>query len=252
MAASVAVSDLCVTYGRTRALDGVSLTCAHGVTALAGSNGAGKSTLLSVLATLVRPTAGTVEIDGVPATGRRGRGHARSQIGYVPQRPEFIATFTVEEAVAYAAWLHRVPRRRRSAHVGKALAATGLEPWHGRRLKTLSGGTLQRVFIAQAVVHEPRVLLLDEATVGVDAEHRVGLRALISELASDRVVLLSTHQTEDLEFLADRIVVLGAGAVVFDGSPAALASQAAPGPGERPVEAGLRSLAAHDSVQHAT
>lgn len=251
MSAPVVVRDLHVRYGRTPALDGLSLTCDSGVTALAGSNGAGKSTLLSVLATLIRPTSGAVEIDGLAAVGIRGRRHARSRIGYVPQRPDFNATFTVDEAVAYAAWLHRIPRGERARCIDGALTATDLQPWRSHQLRALSGGTLQRVFIAQAVVHEPQIVLLDEATVGVDAEHRVGLRALIKELARDRVVLLSTHQTEDLELLAERIVVLNEGHIVFDDAPDVLSTLSSPDAGERAVEAGLRSLAAQQSAGHA-
>ncbi len=238
-------------YGRRAVLDGVSVSFTPGVCALVGANGSGKSTLLALLATLLRPSSGTVAFDGVDVRpGVRLRA-ARRQLGYLPQSPSFPGSYTAAEAVAYAAWLHRVPRPHRRDAIERALDVMQLNPHRDQRLSTLSGGTAQRVYIAQATVHRPSLLLLDEATVGVDAEQRVGLRELIRTLAVDRTVVLSTHLTEDIELLADRVVVLNAGRVGFDGTPTELVARHA-GPAtstERPVESALRSIFTDEAVR---
>ncbi|MEX0768340.1 MAG: ATP-binding cassette domain-containing protein [Microthrixaceae bacterium] len=237
------IESLTVRYAGTTALDGISISAGSGVIAIVGPNGSGKSTLLNAAATLLRPASGRILIDDADITTVGGRRHARRSIGYVPQRPEFTGHYTVGDAVRYAAWLHRIPRRNTDAATASAIAATGLTDWRGKRLKDLSGGTRQRVFIAQAIVCQPAVLLFDEITVGVDAEHRVALRRLIRSLAQHRTVLLSTHLTEDVELLADRVIALDYGRVLFDGPPAKLLAHATGGGvDERPIETALRNL----------
>jgi ABC-2 type transport system ATP-binding protein len=249
----VSLSGVGFAYGRRTVLRDVSFDVTAGVTALVGPNGSGKSTLLAILATLLRPSAGLITYEGSLISGRAGRRRARSMLGHVPQRADFPDTFTVAEAVTYAAWLHRVPKNDTRDAVLHAMEVVGLSASAGLPLRQASGGTLQRVFIAQAVVHRPRLLILDEATVGVDAEQRVALRELLSELAVDRAVLLSTHLTEDLELLADRVLALGAGSVTFDGSAAELVERfgVTGEAGVRPVESALRNLFARVSPEPA-
>lgn len=141
----------------------------------------------------------------------------------MPQRPSFAREFSVEEALLYAAWLYGVESANRSERVRETIRQLDLASVAGARLATLSGGTLQRVYLGQAVVHRPPVLLLDEPTTGVDARHRAELRSLLGELAADRLLVVSTHQSEDVSLLADRVISLGDEEVVFDGTPAGFA-----------------------------
>lgn len=236
------VHNLTAGYGDRPVLEGVSFALDSGVVVLAGPNGAGKSTVLRVLATLL-PFEGRVTLAGHDLSRASGRRHARSALGFLPQEAAFPDDFTVAEALAYAAWLQRIPAGRRPAAVSEALAAVDLGDRAATPLKSLSTGLRRRVFLAQAVIHRPPVLLLDEPTAGVDTEHRAGFRRLVRELAAERLVVLSTHLTEEIEFLADRIIVLGGGRVRFDGTPEELGGLAAAvGSDERRVEAALRHL----------
>ena len=237
------VRDLRVGRGGHTVLADVTCAFPEPVTCLFGPNGSGKSTLLAALATLLPPTSGTVTVAGCTVADRRSALEARGRLGYLPQRPEFPTHFTVEEALAYAAWLHRIPRRRRPAAVTGVVDALDLGEHRRARLRTLSGGTLQRVHLGLALIHAPRVLLLDEPTVGLDADRRVEFRRLLRTLSAGRVVILSTHLTEDIELLADHVVGLRTGSVVFTGTPEELvAAGRAHQADMRPVEAALRAF----------
>jgi ABC-2 type transport system ATP-binding protein len=235
-----------VRVGRRMIIDGVSLQLDQGVVVLAGPNGSGKTTLLRVLATLRRQTGGRVSVTGLtPSSGRELR-EIRRRTGYLAQDPQQHAHLQVDEAVAYAAWLKGMGASERRLRVQEALSEVDLTLWSGHKLAELSGGTRRRVHLAQALVHRPSVLLLDEPTTGVDAEHRVEFRGLLRRIAADRLVVLSTHLTEDIELLADRVVVLDAGRVAFDGTPHQLSSLGADDPAghesSRAVERGLRAV----------
>jgi ABC-2 type transport system ATP-binding protein len=220
----------------------VSFDLERGVVVLAGPNGSGKSTVLRVLATL-HPFDGQASLLGCDLSTGPGRREARRNLGFLPQEADFPRDFTVAEAVAYAAWLQRVPVGRRAAAVEQALSAVEVVERSGQALEDLSTGLRRRVFLAQAIVHAPPVLLLDEPTAGVDTEHRAAFRRLVRRLAEDRLVLLSTHLTEEIEFLADRLLVMGSGRIRFDGTPAELEAVAGTTAGdERRVEAALRRL----------
>jgi ABC-2 type transport system ATP-binding protein len=205
--------------------------------------------LLRVLATLRRADAGRVEVGGHDVRRPSGATAARLQLGYLPQQPTALMHLRVREAVEYAAWLKRVPRGERADRVTAALVDLDLVHRAADRVGALSGGTRQRAHIAQAIVHGPDVLLLDEPTTGVDAEHRVELRQILRRLARGRLVVLSTHLTEDIELLADRVTGLDHGRVRFDGTPTelALVGEAAGGGTDeaepaRAIERGLRAL----------
>jgi ABC-2 type transport system ATP-binding protein len=228
----------------------VSLETGSGVTVLVGSNGSGKTTLLRALATLCRPAAGSASVAGHDVRTRSGAAAARRVSGFLPQEPTALHHLRVAEALTYAAWLKGVPSRQRAGHVEEALAALDLVARADDRLGALSGGTRQRAYIGQAIVHRPDVVLLDEPSTGVDTEHRVELRAILRRLAVGRVVVFSTHLTEDIELLADRVVALTDGRLTFEGSPTELAALAGPDGSDagtdepaRAIERGLRSLA---------
>ena len=220
-------SGLTLRYGRTTALDDVSIGLGTGVTGLLGPNGAGKTTLLRILATAVTPDAGELRVLGHdPLTGP-GRLAVRRRLGYLPQDPGFHMTFTAFEFVDYVAILKELTdRRERHAEVRRVLAAVGLDGHRRARIRTLSGGMRQRVALAAALVGDPRLLVLDEPTVGLDPQQRMRFRELFADLGESRVVLLSTHQTEDVMSLCREVVVIDHGRVRFTGPPAGLAALA--------------------------
>jgi ABC-2 type transport system ATP-binding protein len=225
---TVSAAGLTVRYGGTPALDGVTLSLTDGVTGLLGPNGAGKTTLLKVLATAVPPDGGAFTVHGEDPATPAGRLAVRRSLGYLPQTPGFHPDFTAFEFVDYVAILKELTDRGgRHREVRRVLDQVGLADVRGRRIKRLSGGMRQRVALAAALVGDPRFLVLDEPTVGLDPEQRMRFRELIAEAGEGRTVLLSTHQTEDVAMLCNRVVVLAGGRVRFDGTPAGLTDRAA-------------------------
>ncbi|MFF8575037.1 ABC transporter ATP-binding protein [Streptomyces sp. NPDC015237] len=227
MTPTVSASGLGLHYGRTRALDDVSLRLTPGVTGLLGPNGAGKTTLLRVLATAVPADRGVFTVLGHDPGTSRGRQEVRRRLGYLPQTPGFHQDFTAFEFVDYVAILKELAgRRERHREVRRVLEDVGLGDVRGRKIKKLSGGMRQRVALAAALVGDPGFLVLDEPTVGLDPEQRMRFRELIAGAGEGRTVLLSTHQTEDVAMLCHRVVVMAGGAVRFDGTPAELTARA--------------------------
>jgi ABC-2 type transport system ATP-binding protein len=225
---AVTVSGLSRCYGATRALEDVSLGFDRGITGLLGPNGAGKTTLLSVLATVAEPDAGQVSAFGLNPRDRTERVEIRRRLGYLPQELGYHRHFTVAGFCDYIAILKEIPdRSRRAEEVARVLAATGLERLASKRIRTLSGGMRQRLGIAQALLGEPDLLILDEPTAGLDPEQRLRFRELLSDLPGDPVIVLSTHQADDIAAICPRVVVLLDGRVRFTGAPAELAATAA-------------------------
>lgn len=251
-APTLRVNDLCVRRGGREVLRGVSIQADRGLLVLAGPNGAGKTSLLRVLATLDPSFSGSIEIAGFDISRRRGQRSARSLIGYLPQGGSFPTHFSVADAVEYSAWLSKIASAYRRPAVVAALARFGIEALAERRLDRLSAGERQMVFLAQATVHLPRVLLLDEPSTAVDAEHRVRMRGALREWALDRLVVLATHLVEEIELLGDRIVVLNNGRVSFDGKRSrllTLGDSCQASDYERRIETALRLLAEQGSDQ---
>ena len=224
---SVGIADVSKSYGRTRALDGVTLDLGRGITGLLGPNGAGKTTLLRIVATVLAPDAGRLRILGHDPADADGRVAIRRRLGYLPQEPGFHPNFTAFEFVDYVAILKEMTSRRaRHDEVRRVLSLVGLDSVSGRKIRALSGGMRKRVGLAQALLGRPDLLVLDEPTAGLDPEQRLRFRELLSGLAEDRTVLLSTHQTEDVAALGQRVVVLHEGALRFDGTTRELADHA--------------------------
>ena len=214
-------------FGRTVALAGASLELEPGITGLLGPNGAGKTTLMRMLATVLAPDAGRVRIFSLDPGVASERLAIRRRLGYMPQEPGFHRHFTAFEFVDYVAILKELTERRsRHAEVRRVLDVVGLADVSQRKVRALSGGMRRRVALAQAFLGDPDFLVLDEPTAGLDPEQRLRFRELVSELARGRIVLLSTHQTEDVAALCRHVVVLDGGSTCFSGTPRELAEVA--------------------------
>jgi ABC-2 type transport system ATP-binding protein len=224
----IELSGVSKTYGAIRALDDVDLELSYGITGLLGPNGAGKTTLMRILATLLSPTRGEVRIEGLDPSKPRDRLALRRRLGYLPQELGLYPRFTVFEFVDYLAILKEIEDRgERHRRVAAALAAVGLADAGRRRIRTLSGGMARRVGIAQALVGDPDLLVLDEPTAGLDPQQRARFRELLASLGEGRQVVLSTHLVEDVAAICTSVVVLWAGRVAFHGTPAELRERAA-------------------------
>ena len=220
---AITMSQLRKRYGTTDVVDGLSLEFAPGVTGLLGPNGAGKTTLMRMLATVLAPTAGDLRLLGFDPSDPVERTELRRHLGYMPQEPGFHRQFTAFEFVDYIAILKEMTdTRARHREVRRVLEQVGLGDVAGRRIRKLSGGMRRRVALAQALLGDPQLLVLDEPSASLDPEQRLRFRELVSELGEGRIVLVSTHQTEDAAALCRRVIVLHDGRDAFDGTPAAL------------------------------
>lgn len=225
--ASIEMTNVTKRYGRVRALDDVTVSAGPGVTGLLGPNGAGKTTLIRMVATVLAPDDGIVRLLGRDPARAHERVEIRRRLGYMPQEPGFYQRFTAFEFVDYVAILKEMTdRRARHEAVRGALDAVGLTDVAHRKVKALSGGMRRRLALAQALLGDADLLLLDEPTAGLDPEQRLRFREVVSQLPHRPAVLLSTHQTEDITALCERVIVLAGGRVRFDGSPDALAETA--------------------------
>ncbi len=211
--------------GRGWALDGVSLTLTPGLTGLLGPNGAGKSTLMRILAALTRPTRGRVTWDGVDLA--RDPDRMRAVLGYLPQDFGVYPHLTAVEFLEYIAAAKGLEPSSAKQRIVALLEMVGLAEPRNRPLGGYSGGMRQRVGIAQALLNDPQLLIVDEPTAGLDPEERVRFRNLLLDLAGDRIVLFSTHIVSDIEAAAERIAVLAEGRIIADGTAESLLAEAA-------------------------
>jgi len=225
---TVTVAGLRKRFGSTRAVDGIDATFGPGVNGLLGPNGAGKTTLLRILATVMAPDEGRIDVLGADPTTGDGRLAVRRRLGYLPQEPGFHRHFSAFDFVDYVAilkeWADRKPRHD---EVRRVLTMVGLDAVMHKRIRHLSGGMRRRVGIAQALLGQPDLLVLDEPTAGLDPEQRLRFRELLGTEGAGATVLLSTHQTDDVAALCQRVIVLLQGQIRFAGTPAALAANAA-------------------------
>jgi ABC-2 type transport system ATP-binding protein len=204
-------------YGPVTALDLDRLSIGPGVTGLVGVNGAGKTSLMNALVGLTRLQAGTVSVAGQPVT-RRSMRAVRRRIGLAPQQFRAPGNVAVEDLVTYLGWLHGLSPQRAAERAGHVLEQLGLAGKRTARMGQLSGGMLRRVAIAQAIAHDPEVLLLDEPTAGLDPEQRHVVRQVVAGAAAGRTTLISSHLLEDVVRWSDSILVLDEGRVAFHGS----------------------------------
>jgi len=242
---NVEITDLTRRFGRTMAVDRVSLRAGTGVFGLLGPNGAGKTTLLRTMATVIPPSSGTLRLlDRDP--GQYGpRREVRRRLGYLPQNLGYYPGFTVLEFVEYFALLKEMPSARVPGAVAAAVERVDLGGKARAKLRTLSGGMLRRVGIAQAIVNEPELLLLDEPTAGLDPEQRVQFRDLLRDIGEHATVVVSTHLVEDVGAACTEVALMDQGKVVFRGTPDELTSRGVGhGTGDAPLERGYSAVLA--------
>lgn len=224
----IEIQHLTKTYkGDIQALRGVDLTIEKKMFGLLGANGAGKTTLMRIVAGLLKPTTGRVTVFGHDLATPKGKQAAKSVLGYLPQEFGLYQTLTAREFLDYIAILKGIsePQRRRR-EIDEVLEKVRLADVANRRLKSYSGGMKRRVGIAQALLGNPQLLIVDEPTVGLDPEERVRLRNLLSDMAATCTIILSTHIVEDINQSCNDLAVIRDGEVVFRGAPRELIQNA--------------------------
>lgn len=199
-----------------RAVDRVNLVMTNGVYGLLGVNGAGKTTLMRMLCTLIRPSSGTITCSGRDIFEMDGA--YRKLLGYLPQDFGFYPDFTVQDYLMYIASIKGIRPAVAKKRVSELLRRVGLTQAKNKKMKKLSGGMKRRAGIAQAMLNDPKILILDEPTAGLDPNERIRFRNLISELSSERLVLLSTHIVADIEYIANEVLLMKDGQIVRRGT----------------------------------
>lgn len=201
-------------YKNKIAVDRISLTLHPGVHGLLGANGAGKTTLMRMVCGILKPTSGTISLDGIDVTQE----DYRKKLGYLPQDFGYYPEFTGIDFLLYMAALKGMDKTAAKKRCRELLTLVGLEGVEKKKVKTYSGGMRQRLGIAQALLNRPKLLVLDEPTAGLDPKERVRFRELIAEIGKENIVLLSTHIVSDIEHIADRILMIKDGQLIFDGT----------------------------------
>ncbi len=219
----IQITSLKKTYGNKTVLDSVTFSIGNGMFGLIGRNGAGKTTLMRILATLSRPSGGQVTFNGIPLQDTK---KIRSFIGYLPQEFSLYQDMSVFEVMRYLAALSGIPGEVWRERIPKLLQQVNL--WDNRTKKAgkLSGGMKRRLGIAQALLDDPQVLIVDEPTAGLDPEERLRFYTLLDEFSSSRTVVVSSHIMSDIESVCENVAVLDAGRLLFAGTVGALAKKA--------------------------
>ena len=230
--------DISKSYGTNLALQNFSATMEPGIYALLGPNGSGKSTLMNILTDNLRADTGeiTFEAPSIEAQDVKKLGvRFRERVGYMPQYPGMYPTFTVEQFLWYVAALKDVGAKLKRAarrkyvwgEISKLLDAVELSDAAHKRIGTLSGGMKQRLALAQAILGDPDVLILDEPTAGLDPKQRIAIRNYISQIALDKIVIFATHVVSDIEFIARRVIMLKKGVIIHNAAPQELIAEMA-------------------------
>ncbi len=212
---SIVVENLTKLYDKQIALNEVSFSVDTGeVIGLIGPNGAGKSTLMKIICSLLKPSSGNVKIDGISVVDDPMK--IKENLGYLPENNPLYPDLFVKEYLLHVAGLYRLSDARQ--RVMDAISLTGLKPEMNKKIALLSKGYKQRVGLAQAIIHDPRILILDEPTTGLDPNQIVEIRNLISELGKHKTVILSTHIMQEVEAICNRVIILNKGVLIADES----------------------------------
>ncbi len=212
---TIEIQNLNKFYGRKQALCDVNLTIRQGMFGLLGRNGAGKTTLMRTLAALLQKRSGTITICKIPIENEK---EIRKIIGYLPQDFSMYPSMNVMEAMDYLALLSGLEKQERKERTELLLQKVNLTEHRKKKIKALSGGMKRRLGIAQALLNNPKVLIVDEPTAGLDPEERIRFRNLLSEVAEERIVILSTHIVGDIEATCENIAILESGKVLYQGT----------------------------------
>ena len=210
----IEIRDLSKNFGKKQALKHVNLQIESGMFGLLGPNGAGKTTLMKVLTTWTKKSGGEVKVCNIPVEQCV---QVRRIIGYLPQDFSMYGNMKASEALDYLAVLSGMSKKERAVKVPEMLERVNLGEQQNTKVKAMSGGMKRRLGIAQAIIHDPKVIVVDEPTAGLDPEERVRFRNLLCEIAKDRIVILSTHIVGDIEATCENIAVLNQGEILFRG-----------------------------------
>lgn len=220
------IENLVMEYKKgVKSLNHINMNIEDGIYGLLGENGAGKSTLMKILVTLLTPTDGTVEINGIHLE-RKNYESIKKEIGYLPQELGLYPNLSVRESLEYVGIMSGLKKKEYEERIDYYLDMTGLTAQQRKKNKQLSGGMKRRVGLVQALLHNPGILIVDEPTTGLDPEERIRIRNLLVDFAVDRTVLFSTHVTEDLAATCDKLCILRKGKLTYDGSITELVSHA--------------------------
>lgn len=219
---SIYINNLSKLYGKKKAIDNLTLTIEKGMFGLLGRNGAGKTTLMKVLTTIADFNEGDISICGIDIKKAK---EIRSITGYLPQDFMIYPNLTVYEAMNYLGAISGISKKDRKRLIPRLLEEVNLLEHERKKVKQLSGGMKQRLGIAQAIMSDPKVLIIDEPTAGLDPEERIRLRNLLCEIANDRIVILSTHIVGDIEAICDQIAILDEGTLLYCGDIGAFAKK---------------------------
>ena len=224
---NIEINDLSKIYrGGVQAINTIDMTIPSGMFGLLGPNGAGKTTLMRILAGILRPTSGTIRIGEFDIHSERGRTSVKRILGYLPQELGMYPDLSAREFLDYVGILKGMDNRKaRRQRVEELLEIVSLSNAANRKLKTYSGGMKRRIGIAQALLNDPKLLIVDEPTAGLDPEERIRFRNLLSDLGGDRTVLLSTHIVEDIAQTCRNLAIMKNGKVVFQGTTAELVGE---------------------------
>lgn len=220
---SIVIKNISKVYGTQKALDNVSLSIGEGeIVGLLGPNGAGKSTMMKILTCFIPPTDGSAEICGYDIFEHQME--IKRSVGYLSEQNPLYYDMYVREFLLLVAGIHKIERKLRKARVEEVIALTGLEKEANKKIGTLSKGYKQRVGLAQALIHDPKVLILDEPTTGLDPNQLLEIRNLIKQIGQSKTILLSTHIMQEVEAVCSRVIIINNGRLVADDKTEQLAA----------------------------
>ncbi len=217
------ISDLTKRYGKKTALDSFTYTFTDGIYGLLGPNGAGKSTLMNIITQNLMPTEGTVLADGKNAA-ESGKEY-RKLLGFMPQQQALYPDFSLTRFLYYMAGLKGIPKDKAAPQIEELIKRVNLAEYSRLKLGGFSGGMRQRALLAQALLGDPKIVILDEPTAGLDPKERISLRNLIAETAFDKIVIIATHVVPDIEFISKEVLLLKDGKLTHSGAPAELCAE---------------------------